>query len=86
MPTYTFKHKETGEVQEVVLRMSELDSYKANNPQYERVFLEASNIGDPYALGYLKPPADFQKYVVGGIQKRNPFSNKSRRWEVPKEY
>ena len=86
MPTYTFKHKETGEVQEVVLRMSELDSYKANNPQYERVFLEASNVGDPYVLGYQKPPSDFQKYIVGGIQSRNPRAPKSKRWEGPKEY
>lgn len=86
MPTYTFKHKETGEVKEVILKISERDSFEAQNPDYERVFLDPSNVGDPYALGYQKPPSDFQKYIVGGVQQRNPYSTKSKRWEVPREF
>jgi hypothetical protein len=86
MPTYTFKHKETGEIKEFVLRMSEYDTFKEQNIDLERVFLEAATVSDPYALGRLKPPHDFQKYVLGGIQRRNPFSSKSKRWEVPKEF
>lgn len=86
MPTYTFKDKNTGEIKEVILRMSELDSFKENNLNLERIFLEASTVSDPYALGRLKPPHDFQKYVIGGIQKRNPFSNKSKKWDIPREF
>lgn len=32
MPTYNFRNKKTGEELEVVLRMSELDQYKEDNP------------------------------------------------------
>tara|TARA_R110002126_G_scaffold218114_2_gene363845 strand:- start:700 stop:942 length:243 start_codon:yes stop_codon:yes gene_type:complete len=35
MPTYVFKDKETGEISEIVLRMSELDQYKEDNPNLE---------------------------------------------------
>lgn len=36
MPQYEFKNKETGEVTEVLLRLSEYDEWKKNNPQWER--------------------------------------------------
>ena len=32
MPTYTFKHKETGEITEVVMKIAELDPYRDANP------------------------------------------------------
>ena len=32
MPTYNFRNKKTGEEFEIVLRMSELDQYKEDNP------------------------------------------------------
>lgn len=38
MPIYSFKNKETGEIAEVILRISEYDQYKLDNPQLERVY------------------------------------------------
>ncbi len=38
MPTYQFRNKETGEEQEVVLRMSFLDQWKLDNPDWEQFF------------------------------------------------
>jgi hypothetical protein len=35
MPTYDFKNKETGEVTERIMKMSELDSFKKANPHLE---------------------------------------------------
>lgn len=35
MPTYDFKNKETGEVTERIMRMSELDAFKKDNPHLE---------------------------------------------------
>lgn len=32
MPTYVFRNKETGEQFEQVMRMSELDPFRADNP------------------------------------------------------
>jgi hypothetical protein len=38
MPTYMFKNTATGEVFEKVMKISELDAYKAVNPTHERYF------------------------------------------------
>ena len=36
MPTYNFRHKETGEEIEKLLRISELDNWKAENPEWKQ--------------------------------------------------
>ena len=36
MPTYVFQNTETGEIFEKVMKMSELDQYKLDNPTHER--------------------------------------------------
>ena len=36
MPTYNFRNKETGEEFEVLMRISELDQYKIDNPNMEQ--------------------------------------------------
>jgi len=35
MPTYQFKNKETGEIVDQFLKLSELDQWKEDNPQWE---------------------------------------------------
>lgn len=42
MPQYEFKNKETGEVMEVILRISEYDQWKADHPEYERYHSSSS--------------------------------------------
>lgn len=37
MPTYTFKVKETGEEFDLVLKISQLDEFKADHPHLEQV-------------------------------------------------
>jgi hypothetical protein len=37
MPTYVFKHRETGEITEQYMSMSALDEYKVNHPELEQV-------------------------------------------------
>jgi hypothetical protein len=34
MPQYEFKNKDTGEVIDVILRISEYDQWKADHPEY----------------------------------------------------
>lgn len=34
MPTYTFKNKDTGEELEVFMKISELDEFLLNHPEY----------------------------------------------------
>jgi len=38
MPTYMFKNNDTGEVFEKVMKISELDQYKIENPSHERYY------------------------------------------------
>lgn len=73
MPAYTFKDKDTGAVVDFVMKISELDQFKADNPQLERCFTpdSAPSIGDPVRLGLRKPDAGF-KEVLQKISERTP--------------
>ena len=44
MPIYNFRNKQTGEVTEVSLRISELDKYKEDNPDLEQAHLSAPGL------------------------------------------
>lgn len=44
MPSYQFKHIETGEIIDKFLRISQLDQWKEDNPEYESYY------GSPPAL------------------------------------
>jgi len=64
---------------------SELDKFLNHNPDVEQVF--KMNLVDPVGIGVSKPPADFQKYVLGKV-KTVPGADKNRlekRWHAPKE-
>lgn len=86
MPTYTFKDLSTGEIKEIYLKISEYDKFVPKNQNLERIFLDAPKLADPYALGRIKPPSDFQKHIVGRIKTNNRGSSGSKRWEVPREF
>lgn len=43
------------------------------------------SFADPYAIGIQKPPADFQKYVLGRIKDKHPNSQIERRRSIPRE-
>jgi len=49
MPTYVFRNKETGEQFEKILKISELDSFRVENPQLETV-IQSVAFGDPTNL------------------------------------
>jgi hypothetical protein len=60
MPTYLFRNKETQEDTEIILRISELDDYKNNNPQLEQLISGAPGLSDPARLGLVKPAQGFR--------------------------
>ena len=45
MPTYDFMNKETGEITEHVMRISELDAFKEANPHLEQTPRKIPTIG-----------------------------------------
>lgn len=54
MPIYKFKEKESGEITEVSLRISELDQYKEDNPSLEQVIdyapIMVTNVKSPLSM------------------------------------
>ena len=63
MPTYDFKDKETGEIIERVMKISDRETFLYENPQYESILLSAPSIGDPVRLGIRKPDAGFREVL-----------------------
>ena len=74
MPVYDFKDKETGEVVTRVMKVSEYDEFKKNNPHLERHITGAPGCSDPVRLG-LKQPSDGFKDLLKQIKKNNIHSN-----------
>jgi hypothetical protein len=64
MPTYTFRNRETGEVVEHVLRMSEHGQFRQDNPHLEQIILQAPALGDPVALGVKKLDGGFKERLA----------------------
>lgn len=70
MPTYTFKDKETGEITEIILRMSELDQYKEDNPNLESQIQSSGFVGSQTDM--LTKAGDGWKEVQQRIQAGMP--------------
>lgn len=82
MPYYKFKNKDTNEISEVLLKISELDSYKEEHPELERYFDAVGGLADPISLGIQHPPRAFQEHL-GRIYKQAGVKPKSKRWDIP---
>lgn len=79
MPTYVFKNTETGEIFEKILKMSELDEYKLNNPTHQRHHDSESipAVADPVRVGVRKTDSGF-KEVLQKIHEKTPGSTLNR--------
>lgn len=71
MPTYTFKNLGSGEFEEHVMKMSELDAFKESNPQLERALVDSPSFGDPVRMGRIKPDNGFRE-VLHKISEKAP--------------
>lgn len=79
MPTYSFINKQTGEEFDIMMSMSELDSYKASNPHLEQTITSAPALADPTRLGMRKPDSGFRD-VLKRIKKASGRNNKINTW------
>lgn len=86
MPNYTWMNKETGEEHTNTMTIAERDEYEKNNPQLQQV-LRNFTMCDPVNIGITKPPADFQKYVLGRVKEKTAGATAvaNKRWDIPKE-
>lgn len=44
MPTYEFKNKNTGKIEEYLLSFSEVDKFKKDNPHLSRIWTDTPNV------------------------------------------
>jgi hypothetical protein len=72
MPNYTFKDIETGEIIEEFMKISELDEFKANNPNLVQQLFGAPSITGGVSLKDKRP--DGFKEVMSRIAEANPTS------------
>ena len=64
MPTYNFRHRETGEITEKFFSISAREEYLKDNPQLESILLAAPSLGDPVRLGLRKPDNGFREVLA----------------------
>jgi hypothetical protein len=87
MPIYSLKNKETGEIFEKMMKISEYTEYLQQNLNIERYFESVPLLADPIRLGVTKPPADFQKNIIGRMKSSIPENTLGdRKYQIPKEY
>jgi hypothetical protein len=60
MANYTFYNEKTKKEFDISMPISELDSYKENNPHLKQLIVSAPRIVDPTRLGLKKPDAGFR--------------------------
>ena len=73
MQTYVFRNKEPGEQVEKLMKISELDSFRADNPQLETV-IHAVAFGDPTKLSSTRKFDTGFKEVLQRIHEKTPGS------------
>lgn len=85
MPRYEFEHKKTNIRLTVDIPYDQLESFKQSHPDYNQVW--ALNIANTERLGRTKPPADFQKHVLGRVAAAVPGNQirKNSRFGIPRE-
>jgi predicted nucleic acid-binding Zn ribbon protein len=71
MPTYDFRNKQTGEVTEYIMRMSELDAFKELNPHLEQTITRAPAFAGDHIT--IKKDTGF-KEVLQRIHEKTPGS------------
>ena len=76
MPTYDFRNKETGEVTEHIMRISQLDQFKADHPELEKVII--SGIGFVADGDKGKTDQRFEQEVIARIRDTVPGNNIAR--------
>jgi len=60
MPSYSFENTETNEQFDLILSMSERETYLKDNPHVKQIFKRFPGVVDPVRLGRKKPDDGFR--------------------------
>jgi len=65
MPTYTFRNRETGEIREEFLSISEMERFEAEWPIWERVYdgVQSNAVLQPERMGRKKADSEFRSLL-----------------------
>ena len=74
MPTYTFRNKQTGEVFDRLMKISDREQFLIDNPDLESIIGGAPALGDSVRLGIRRPDGGFNE-VLSKIGAANYKSN-----------
>lgn len=88
MPTYDFLNEETGKIFTEFMSIEEKEIFLKKNKHIKQQ-LSFPFIGDSVRQGITKPPADFQKHVLGRVQEKVGKKNATgmnRRYTIPREW
>jgi hypothetical protein len=93
MPIYTFKNKETNEVEEHSMSVKLLDEFKQLNPHLE-TYHSVDNLpafGDGMRMSVPRagqPDARFEREVIGRIREKVPGNtlSKTHKTKMPREW
>jgi len=86
MPTYDFINEETGETFEMQMSIADMEKYLKKNKHIKQAVTRMT-LGDSVRLGITKPPADFQKGVIGRMKEKVHGNNlKNSKFNVPREW
>lgn len=91
MPQYLFRNTQTQEFEEHMMRISEYDNFKTNNPHLERYIDEAPILGDGSRMsvpGIGQPDARFEREVIGRIKEKAAGNTigKTHKTKMPREW
>lgn len=84
MPVYTIENIDTGETEDVMMSYSEFEVLLKENKKIRHV-IKPIAVVDAIRTGVSKPPADFQKHVIGRIKDKHPLGKYEKRWQLAKE-
>ena len=77
---YEFRNKETGEIEEHVMKLSEYDQFKEEHPELERV-ITAGTGGFIYEPGTrLKVDGGFQEVIAKADERLGKKVHRSGKW------
>lgn len=79
MANYTFLDTKTEEEFDMSMPISELDTFKENNPHLQQLIKSAPSIGDAVRLGLRKPDSGFRD-VLKRIKKASGRRNTINTW------
>jgi hypothetical protein len=81
MPTYEFKDTNTGETFEKILKISEYDQFKKDNPHLQQIISSGQNVIESARLGRMKPDQGFRDLLSSMKNNKAYTGNKINDWK-----